>query len=203
MLCARRAGEECKITRVGIEIVDARRRTIDDLVADARVRRTMTAQHEVDWRVPLEDLLERPTHDLGVVRAEDRRSLALRDEHAVRAGPEVVRGDGEARIEAHRLFVSDLDDVAEADVGEIVDDSAVGRALRHEHWCGAIEPPERYGLEVVPVDVREVHEVRVERLDEVLRNRWIVPPGSPIDAAHEPRIAYERGLSTPYQQSRV
>src|SRR5690242_10466697 len=73
---------------------------------------------------------------------------------------------------------------------EVLVNAAV-RGLGHKHMPVEPEPAKGRGVKVVPMHVREVNEIRVERLNEAIWNGWVIPPGAPVGGADQPGVTQE------------
>jgi hypothetical protein len=83
-----------------------------------------------------------------------------------------------------------LRDPSATDGLEVLVNAAV-RGLGYKHMQAEPEPAKGWAVKVVPVQVREVNEIRVERLNKAIWNGWVIPPGAPVGGADEPGITQE------------
>ena len=169
------AGEGREIPGVAGLVVDDLFRVVDDLATRAGIGGAVAPQHEVDGGVVADDLPQWQAHHLGVIGIEQNRSGMLDDDGAVEEDSEVVTRQGEPRFELDGFAVLQLLDIVESQVVQVIAHPQT-RGLRDQYLGRAREPAQRGSLEMIPMDVRQVNEIRFQRCDESGRDGRIVPP---------------------------
>ena len=94
----------------------------------------------------------------------------------------------------------EFDDVAEAKMVEVASHTVV-MAAGHQDGCVTCEPAQRDSVEMVPVEVRQADGVRLEPLNELLGDGWVVPPRAPVTTADDPGIDQQRAAGPAHQEA--
>lgn len=104
--------------------------------------------------------------------------------------PKLITRNLKVGADLVRFAMDQLRDPSAPNSLEVLVDTAVG-GLRYKHMHVEPEPPKGRAMKVVPVHVREVNKIWLERLNKAIWNGWVIPPGAPIAGADEPWITQE------------
>ena len=185
-----RPREVYELRTVLLRIVYVGSAAIDDLETKPVVGRTVASQYEIDFRVTPQDLLERGAHDLAVIGVQDGFAVSLYHQNEFGEVPELITRNLKVAADLIGFAMDQLCDPGATHRLEVLVDAAV-RGLRNKHMHAESEPAKGGTMKVVPVHVREVNKIRLERINKVIRNGWIIPPGAPIGGADQPWITQE------------
>src|SRR5580692_2989762 len=83
-----------------------------------------------------------------------------------------------------------LEDPFEAHGAQIVAHARVA-ILGNEHLYIPAKHAQGRPMKMVPMDVTQVDEVRLQRPHSGVVDGWVIPPRSPVGAADQPRVDYQ------------
>ena len=163
---------------------------IDDLETQPVIRRAVATQYEIDFRVTLQELLERAAHDLAVVGVQDGFAVRLNHQNRVGEVPELITRNPKVAVDLVRLAMDQFRDPGATHRLQVLVDATV-RRLGHKHMHAQSQPAKGWAVKVIPVHVREVDKIRLERVNKAIWDGWIIPPGSPVGGPDKPWITQE------------